>query len=326
MSINSKHNDAYSGFLTDQCYFFNMILLTFVEIKSHQTIIMKIAFIGLGIMGSRMAKNLIKNGVDLSVYNRSKEPSIALEKLGAKAANTPSEAVNGADIVISMLSTPEVVASLFFGEKGILSAMNDQSLWVDCTTVNPSFSAKAKEEANHHQVQFIDAPVAGTKPHAENAELVFFVGSDEQNLKTVQPYLDFMGKKVLHIGKTTKGASFKMLVNIMLAQSMLIFSEAVLLGEKMGMEKSFLLNILPNLVVSAPFTQFKAEMIKNNDYEVQFPLEWMHKDLHLAAQTAYELKQPLYLANVAKELFAEANHKGLGRLDFAAIHQFLEDR
>ena len=86
-----------------------------------------------------------------------------------------------------------------------------------------------------------------------------------------------------------------MLVNILLAQSMLIFSEAILLGEKMGIEKDFLLNAIPGLVVSAPFTKFKAEMIRSNNYDVQFPLEWMHKDLHLAAITAYEHNQPLYL-------------------------------
>jgi 3-hydroxyisobutyrate dehydrogenase-like beta-hydroxyacid dehydrogenase len=115
-------------------------------------------------------------------------------------------------------------------------------------------------------------------------------------------------------------------VNIMLAQSMLIFSESILLGEKMGIDKDFLLNVIPNLVVSAPFTKFKAEMVRSGDYEVQFPLEWMQKDLHLAAVTAYELQQPLYLANLTKEIYAAANQSGLGRLDFAAIHKFLDEQ
>ena len=134
-----------------------------------------------------------------------------------------------------------------------------------------------------------------------------------------------MGQKVLNIGETGKGASFKMIVNIMLGQSMIVFSEALLLGEKMGMDKDFLLNTLPNLVVAAPFTKFKSEMIRSRNYEVMFPLELMYKDMHLAALTAYELNQPLYLGNVAKELFANANKKGMGRLDFAAIHQYLEE-
>ena len=92
----------------------------------------------------------------------------------------------------------------------------------------------------------------------------------------------------------------------------------------MGFDSDFLLNTLPNLVVAAPFTKFKAEMIKSGDYSVQFPLELMHKDLHLASTTAYELQQPLLLANITKELFANATKKGMGRLDFAAIHDYLK--
>ncbi len=286
---------------------------------------MKITFIGLGIMGSRMAANLLKSDVALTVYNRSEEPTKLLEQGGAKVAATIPEAVADADIVFSMLSTPEVVRTVFLGENGALMQMKKGAIWADCTTVNPSFSMEAKVMADQYGIHFLDTPVAGTKPHAENAELVFFVGGNAEKLISIQAYLDMMSKKVMHLGEVSKGASFKMLVNVMLAQSMLIFSETVLLGEKMGLDKDFLLNALPNLVVSAPFTKFKAEMIRANDYSVQFPLEWMYKDLHLATTTAYEHQQPLYLANLTKEVFAAATQNGMGRLDFAAIHQYLEE-
>jgi len=287
---------------------------------------MKITFIGLGIMGSRMAANLLKKGLDLTVYNRSKEPMEALIAQGAKGATTLQASVADADIVFSMLSTPEVVKSCFFGPTGALESMKPNAIWVDCTTVNPSFSREAAAAAKANGLRFLDAPVAGTKPQAAAASLAFFVGGEAQDLAEVKTYLDHMGAKVMHAGAISKGAAFKMLVNIMLAQSMLIFSEATLLGEKLGFTQDFLLNTLPNLVVSAPFTKFKAEMVREDNYEVQFPLEWMHKDLHLATVTAYELSQPLYLANVSKVLFAEARRKGMGRLDFAAIHRFLAER
>lgn len=287
---------------------------------------MKITFIGLGIMGSRMAANLLKKGLDLTVYNRSKEPMEALIAQGAKGATTLQASVADADIVFSMLSTPEVVKSCFFGPTGALESMKPNAIWVDCTTVNPSFSREAAAAAKANGVRFLDAPVAGTKPQAAAASLAFFVGGEAQDLAEVKTYLDHMGAKVMHAGAISKGAAFKMLVNIMLAQSMLIFSEATLFGEKLGFTQDFLLNTLPNLVVSAPFTKFKAEMVREDNYEVQFPLEWMHKDLHLATVTAYELSQPLYLANVSKVLFAEARRKGMGRLDFAAIHRFLAER
>lgn len=284
----------------------------------------KVAFIGLGIMGSRMAHNLLKADVDVTVFNRSQEPVQELVQAGAKAGTSYQDTVQDADILITMLSKPEAVQEVVLGEEGALYAMKKGSLWVDSSTVNPSFAQSSLAVAQQKGIRYMDAPVAGTKPHAQNGELVFFVGGATDDLAEVEPLMNHMGRKVMHIGETTMGASFKMLVNALLGQSMLIFSETVLLGEKMGLDKEFLLNVLPNLVVSAPFTKAKSEMIKSGDYEVQFPLELMHKDMHLAAVTAYEHGQPLYLANLAKEVYAEALGKGLGRLDFAAIHEYLE--
>lgn len=285
---------------------------------------MKITFIGLGIMGSRMAQNLVNNGIALTVANRSEGPIQELVAAGAKGSTSFKDAVKNADVVFSMLSTPEVVESLFFGKNGALQAMKEDALWVDCTTVNPSFSIKAAAQAKEAGLRFLDAPVAGTKPHAQNAELTFFVGGPKAYLEEVESLLGYMGKKTIHVGDIGKGASFKMLVNSLLAQSMLVFAETVHLGEKMGLDKDFLLNTLPNLIVSAPFTKFKAEMIRNDNYEVQFPLEWMQKDLHLVTTTAYEYGQSLYMANMAKEVYNTAKQKGLSREDFAAIYKVFE--
>ena len=270
-----------------------------------------------------MAKNLFKNNVTLTVFNRSNNPMQKLEKLGASVARSYREAVQDADIVFTMLSSPEVVEEVVLSETGFITEMKDNAIWVDCSTVNPSFSAKESKIAKKHKIRFIDAPVSGTKPNAESGELVFFVGGEKDDLLEIEPFLNFMGNKIIHVGETGKGTSFKMLVNSLLAQSMLIFSETILLGEKLGLSKDFLLDTLPNLVVSAPFTKAKAEMIRADNYEVQFPLEWMHKDLHLVALTAYENNQPLCLANLAKELYANAKQSGLGREDFAAIYKFL---
>lgn len=274
-------------------------------------------------MGSRMAKNLLKGGIDLTVFNRSKEIVQELEALGATAATTAPEAVKEADIVITMLSTPEVVEQVMLAEDGALHEMKTGAIWMDSSTVNPSFTIQAAGMANKHGVEYLDAPVAGTKPHAEHAELVFFVGGNAITVKAVEPLLNLMGNKVMHLGVVGKGAAFKMLVNAMLAQSMLVFAETLQLGIKMGIDQAFLLDVLPNLKVSAPFTKAKAEMIRADDYEVQFPLEWMQKDLHLAALTAYEHQQPAYLINLAKERYAEAVQAGLGRADFAAVYKII---
>ena len=287
---------------------------------------MNISFLGLGIMGSRMAANLLQNGTSLTVWNRSPEASQPMADLGATVASSAAEALADADVVFTMFSTPEAVSMVMFGPEAGLSQMKSGSLWVDCSTVNPGFSRESAAEAAQRSIRFLDAPVAGSKPQAEAAQLLFFVGGSQEDLEPVQPLMEQMGQKVLHIGGLGMGASFKMLVNAMLAQSMLAFSETVLLGEKLGLDRDFLLNTLPNLAVAAPFTKAKAEMIRAQDYEVQFPLELMHKDLHLAALSAYEVGQPLYLANLTKELFASAKHAGMGRLDFSAIHAFLEGK
>ncbi|MEM9931734.1 MAG: NAD(P)-dependent oxidoreductase [Bacteroidota bacterium] len=285
---------------------------------------MHITFVGLGIMGSRMAANLLKQNITITVWNRTHTATLPLEKLGATVVSDVNLAVMDADLVFSMLSTPEAIDACFLGENGALSNMKANALWVDCTTVNPSFSRRCAAAAQARGLRFIDAPVAGSKPQAAAAQLAFFVGANAEEITPIRPYLEAMGAKIIPLRERGQGAAFKMLVNVMLAQSMLIFSESVLLGERLGLDKDFLLDVLPGLVVSAPFTKFKAAMIRSNDYEVQFPLEWMHKDLHLATLTAYEEGQPLYLANLTKEVFAAARKAGMGRLDFAAIHQYLE--
>ena len=154
-----------------------------------------------------------------------------LKAQGAKTAASANEAVPEADVVFNMLANPEAVEQVFLEDGAALSHMKSEAIWVDCSTVNPSFSLRAAQAAAKAGMRFMDAPVAGTNPQAANAELVFFAGAEKDLLETVEPFLNMMGNKVLPIGETGKGASFKMLVNIMLAQSMTIFSEAVLLGK-----------------------------------------------------------------------------------------------
>lgn len=286
---------------------------------------MELAFIGLGIMGSRMAANLLKNNKTLTVFNRSTTPIQEIVTQGAVAADSYRNAVKDADVVFTMLASPEVVEKVAFSEKGFVAAMKKNSIWVDCSTVNPSFSRKSFLMAKESGIRFMDAPVSGTKPNAENADLTFFVGAEKSDLDVVESLLKDMGQKITHVGEPGKGTALKMLVNSLLAQSMLMLSENILLGEKLGFSRDFLLDVLPKMSVCAPFTQAKAEMIRKDDFEVQFPLEWMHKDLHLAALTAYEEGQPLPLANLAKEIYAAAKQDGLGRKDFSAIYQFMKN-
>ncbi|TDO16499.1 MULTISPECIES: NAD(P)-dependent oxidoreductase [Halomonas] len=286
---------------------------------------MKVAFIGLGIMGSRMARNLLNDpSLTVTVFNRSDEPVRALEKAGAQRADSAAEAVANADVVYTMLASPEVVEEVAFGKQGFVAAMAPNALWVNCSTVNPSFTRYCADRANTAGIRFIDGPVAGTRMPAETGELTFLLGGEAADIDSARSQLEQMGSKILHVGPAGQGSAFKMLVNALLAQSMLAYSETALLGEKLGFSREFLMDTLPELPVSAPFLKGKAQLIRDRDYEAQFPLELMHKDLHLLDLTAYEENQPLFLASLAKAVYGRATAHGRGRDDFAAIYDFLD--
>lgn len=279
---------------------------------------MKIGFIGLGIMGSRMAANLQKAGHDLIVYNRTPEKAKALVEAGALLAPDPAEAVRDVDVVITMLSTPDVVRQT---AEVILPAMKPGIFWVDVSTVNPSFSKEMAQLSVKHRVRFVDAPVAGSKAPAENGELLFLAGGTEEELTEVAPLLDIMGKKTLYLEKPGNGANVKMLINLMLAQSMATFSEAIALGKGMGLGEEQLLNILTATPVVAPVMGLLKERLLTGNFDVNFPLKWIHKDVMLALDTASELSVNMPSLEQTESLYKIALDSGLGELDFSAVYQ-----
>lgn len=287
---------------------------------------MKIGFIGLGIMGSRMAANLLKEGYDLKIYNRTKEKAKELLDNGATWANSPEEAGKEVDILFTMLEKPEVVEELATGKDGFLDRMKKNSLWVDSSTVNPSFSEKMARQALENGVRFMDAPVSGSKKPAENAELLFLVGGDKADFEEVKPLLLNMGKDAVHIGPAGKGSAMKIMINQLLGQSILAFSESLNLGMAMGIDKKTGMDILLKTPVTAPILEVFRSRIENNDYEPNFPLKHLQKDLHLFTETAYELGQPSPLTNTAKEVYGLAKHKNMADLDFTAVFKYLHEK
>ena len=285
-----------------------------------------IGFIGLGIMGSRMCKNLIKAGWPVIVWNRTREKTKPLSEIGAEVADSPSALASKADIIITMLSTPEAVEEVALGKTGFLHNMKKGSIWINMSTVNPSFTYRIAKEASNGGVRFVDAPVLGSKGAAENAKLVILVGADKKDFEEVKPILETMGEKIINVGEPGKASAFKVVANLMLGHAMLAFAEAVALGESLGLDREFLLNTLTNLPVAAPFLSRKKEKISKMDFSVEFPLELMYKDLHLAAITAYENGLSLPSTNIVKEAYALAKKMGMGREDFSAIYKLIKGR
>ncbi len=286
---------------------------------------MKVGFIGLGIMGSRMATNLVKKNFDVYVYNRTRKKAETLIKKGAHWGESPSHLAGKVDLLITMLSTPQAVHKLAVGENGFLTNLRSGTIWMDCSTVNPSFSQVMAQLAEQQSIHFLDAPVAGTKSPAEKGELIFLVGGKKQVVESCQPLFQAMGKAVKHMGENGKGTSMKMVFNLLLGQAMLAFSEALTLGESLGISQEVLLDSLLGGPVTAPFLAGKREKIENKADKADFPLQWMQKDLQLASDTAYEAGIALPTGNVVKEIFAMAKQKGYAKKDFSAIYHFLKE-
>lgn len=284
---------------------------------------MKVGFIGLGIMGSRMAANLQKNGYQLYLYNRSKEKGQDLEEKGAKMMASPAEVAKNADVVFTVLADPEAVRQLAIGEQGIVENLQPGKYWVNCTTVNPSFAREIGQLAASFGIHYLDAPVAGTKGPAEKGELVFLLGGKEEHVNHLSEFWDILGKTYNHVGEIGMGSSMKMVINLMLGHAMTAFSEALVLGQSMGIDKEKLMETLVGGPVTAPFLAGKKDKIANHDFDPEFPLQWMHKDMHLVRQTAYENKVALPSSAVIEELYALAKQKGYGEDDFSVIYQFL---
>ncbi len=280
---------------------------------------MKVTFIGLGIMGSRMAGHLVSENIELTVFNRDMDKAQELVAKGARAAKTMRDAVQGADVVFTMLSTPEVVADLSNGSEGFLQHMPKNSLWVDCSTVSPEDVQGNLTAAAEAGIRFLEAPVAGTKQPAEKGELVFFVGGKKDDLPLIDSLLGKMGKKTIYMGEHGAAATIKIVVNLMLAQSMLAFSESVKLGVHLGLSRDVLLNVLLNVPVTAPFLQNVRGKLESGDLSPNFPLQWMAKDLALVQQAADDKGIELPSAAIAGDLFHRAMDEGMGTEDFSSI-------
>jgi 3-hydroxyisobutyrate dehydrogenase/glyoxylate/succinic semialdehyde reductase len=274
-------------------------------------------------MGSRMAANILQDGHELVVFNRSPEKAAGLVAQGARLAATPEDLAGSCRLVFTMLATPEAVEAVATGPQGFLKALPGDSLWVDCSTVNPSFTRRMASQARKMGLRFLDAPVAGSLVPAERGELTFYVGGEEADLQQVRPLLALMGKTVVHVGGIGQGVAMKMVNNLLLGQAMVAFAEALRLGTTLGLAEATICQTLLPGPAAAPFLRGKEARILGRDFSPEFPLELMHKDLHLASLTAYEGQAALPALQIAKELYALAKQQGLGASDFSAVYRVL---
>src|SRR5438128_11402583 len=284
---------------------------------------MKIGFIGLGIMGSRMAANLQKHGYSLVVFNRTPDKAEPLLDRGATLADLPPKLADQVDVLFTMLAHPDAVEQAALGANGFLSHLKPNTIWIDCSSVNPSFSKRMATAAAAGQIRFIDAPVTGSAPLAADGKLTFWVGGDAADMDAIRPLRLCMGNKIVHVGGHGMGTSMKMVINLLLGTGMAAFAEAMELGQGLGLSQKMLFDSLLSTPTVAPFLALKREKIEGGNYEAEFPLRWMQKDLQLASVSAYESGVALPLVNAAKELYRLAMREGQATEDFSAIYEYL---
>jgi len=285
---------------------------------------MKIGFIGLGIMGSRMAANLQKGGHSLVVFNRTREKAESLIAEGAQWADSPAVLAPQVEVVFTMLAHPAAVEEAALGQDGFLSRLAPGRIWIDCSTVNPSFSRKMAAAAEALNIRFLDAPVSGSKGMAEAAKLTFLFGGEECGLQASRPLLECMGNRIIHCGGQGMGTSLKIVMNQLLGTVMAAFSEGLVLGESLKLSREVLFEALLGGPAAAPFLSVKRERIEKGEYQhADFPLQWLQKDLRLAIVSANENGVSMPVTNAAKEIYRSAIQEGHGEEDFSAIYAYL---
>src|SRR5947209_179194 len=284
---------------------------------------MKIGFIGLGIMGSRMAANLQQHGYSLVVFNRTRAKAEPLLGPCGTFSDSPAKLAQQVDVLFTMLPDPDAVEQVALGDNGFLDHLSPHALWVDCSSVNPSFSKKMAAEAARRDLHFVDAPVTGSAVPAAEAKLVFWVGAEPADLETIRPLLLCMGNRIVHTGGQGTGTSMKMVINLLLGTGMAAFAEAMALGKGLGLSSKMLFDSLLGTPPVAPFLATKRLKIESGNYDAEFPLRWMQKDMHLASVSGYESGVAMPLTNAAKELYRLAMREGYANQDFSAIYDYL---
>jgi 3-hydroxyisobutyrate dehydrogenase-like beta-hydroxyacid dehydrogenase len=281
---------------------------------------MKVAFLGLGIMGRSMATGLVKAGYEVTVWNRS--PTKPVE--GAQAASTPEEAAKGADVVWLCVSDTAAVEQVMFGLRGACSSLAEGAIVADSSTISPSATLRFAERVRARGADWVDAPMTGSKIAAENATLIFIIGGREESIEKIQPLLAAMGKQFFRMGETGKGQAAKLVMNLQIAMIYEGFAEAITLGAKLGVNLDSLLPLIQASMVRSGVVEYKASFVSKRDFTPNFPLRLMLKDLRLILEAAKESRVKLPGLKTVEEIYDLASEEGHGDLDYAATLLLLE--
>lgn len=284
----------------------------------------KIGFIGLGTMGAPMAANLLKQGYEVTVYNRTSAKSEALTEQGATIATTPRDAANAVDTVITMVSDDASIAAVYEGKDGLLAGLQAGTTVIDCSTISPTLVKQLAESIKSLGCTFLDAPVTGSSPAAISGTLVFMVGGDAETLATQTDIFDTLGKKILHMGPNGSGAVAKLAHNTIVGINNLALAEGFAIASKSGLPADAFLELVQLGSAGSKAAELKGRKIIEHDFTNQFSLALMLKDLKLASSLTDESSIPSPMLNMAKSLFQAGQAEGFGDEDLSAVVKLYE--
>ena len=283
---------------------------------------MKVGFIGLGLMGNPMAKNILKAGFDLTVYNRTKSKTNELKQLGAAVAASPQDLAATNDVIITMVTAPKDVESVLFGKNGVVKTAKKGQVVINMETIGPKAAKQIAKKLTVYGREFLDAPVTGSTPKAITGELTIFIGGKKTVFAKMKPIFLAMGKNLNYMGPTGSVQAIKMVNNYLMAATVAAMGEAMILSDKLKLTRSQTGAALKSGIALSPMMLLKLENHIANKYPLLFSTANMSKDVSLALNELTN-KKSLPLLALLEKLYAKANKTKFSSQDYATIINIL---
>lgn len=286
----------------------------------------RIGFVGLGLMGTAMAKRLMSAGHPLAVHNRTQSKAEPLLAAGALWGVRPADVARQSHVVFSMLSTTAALDDYATGENGIMNGLGDDGIHVDCSTVSPSLTKDLEELYSSRGRTFLHCPVLGSVPQATEGSLLLLPGGRSEAVQTVEPLLRVLGSKIWKFPRAEDASHAKLLCNLFIAGAITTLSQALVFAEKASVSPQTLLDIIGNSALNSPTYQTKGKSILEGNFYPRFYTEHMLKDVTLMIEAASQKGLRLPTIEVAQHLFARAVEKGFGKEDYSSVFKVLKDQ
>jgi 3-hydroxyisobutyrate dehydrogenase/2-hydroxy-3-oxopropionate reductase len=285
----------------------------------------KLGFLGLGMMGYPMARNLLRAGHEVALWSHTGEKARKLADEGnGRCCATPKEAAENADCVFLCVGDTQMARTVILGPDGIGSGARAGTVVADASTISPSESRKMGAILKRKGVEMLDAPCTGSTPGAESGNLTFMVGGDQAVFESVRAYFEPMGKRLFYCGGPGLGLQAKLTQNLILGNLMMAFNEGMVLAAKGGVDPQLMFEVLDASAAKSGLVSYKAPFVFRRDFQANFATKWMHKDIGLMLDSGKELGVPLPMTALTQQIFQMAISAGLGEDDFCSTIKLLE--